>query len=87
MVSAQSGGPMLPGGECFAPCAATPLCMWQDLITWGTPLAKERGCESLSSHENTRKPSEINKKNNDIENEPGHVWRLPDVLGLTRDNI
>ena len=54
--------------------------------TWGTHPADERGCEALSSPENT----EIHQKSskiNDLENEPGHVRRLPGVLGVTSDDI
>ena len=54
--------------------------------TWGTHTADERGCEALSSHENTRNPPEIIKIT-DLENEPEHVWRLPEVSRLTRDDI
>ena len=45
-------------------------------LTWGTP-----------SHENTRNPQEIIKKNNSLQNEPGHVWRLAEASGDTKDDI
>ena len=40
--------------------------------TWSTHPADEKGYEALSSPENTRHPVEINKNQN-LENEPGHV--------------
>ena len=55
------------------------------LETWATHPADERGCEALSSirtREIHQKSSEIN----DLEIEPGHVGRLPNVSGVTRDD-
>ena len=58
--------------------------------TWGTHLADRRGCEELRSGGPHMRSSEIQQKSskiNDPENEPRHVWRLPNVLGVTRDDM
>ena len=70
-------------------CMTTPLSKWQD-TTWGTHPADEKGCEALSSRGPHMRTPEIHQKSskiNDLENEPGHVWRLPGVSGVTRDDI
>ena len=64
----------------------------QDLskITWGTHPADERGCEALSSrgpHMRTPYIHQRLSEINDLENEPGHAWRLPKVSGAIRDDI
>ena len=69
-----------------------PLLLEDPLIseTWDTHPADETGCEALSSKVNHRNPQEIHKKSseiNDLENEPGHVWRLPKVSRVTMDDI
>ena len=43
--------------------------------TWDTHSCRERGCEALSSHKNTRNPTEV-MKNNAFENEPRYVGDL-----------
>ena len=41
---------------------------------------------TFSTPENNRNPPKSSKIN-DLENEPGHVWRRPKVSGVTRDDI
>ena len=56
--------------------------------TWGTHPADERVCEALSSRRPYMRTTENHQKSsriNDLENEPGHVWRLPEVSGVTSD--
>ena len=57
-----------------------------DMFTWGTHSADERGCEALSSPEDTRNRPEL-MKNNARGNEPRHVWTLVKASGIIRDNI
>ena len=54
--------------------------------TWGTHPADEKGCESLSSHENIRNPG-IHYETNVFENEPGHILRSEAAFGIIRDDV
>ena len=46
-----------------------------------------RGGVKHSPHMRTPEIHQKSSKINDLENEPGHVWRLPKVSGVTRDDI
>ena len=43
--------------------------------------------EIVSPHLRTPEIHQKSSEINDLENEPGHVWLLPEVSGVTRDDI
>ena len=67
------------------------MCGWIFVFeTWGTHPADENRGEALSSrglHMRTPDIHQKSSKNNDLENEPEHIWRLPNASRVTRDDI
>ena len=63
----------------------------EEIRTWGTHPADERGCEALSSlghlmtsHMDTQT---LHLKTNVLVNEPEHLGRVVKALGIAKDDI
>ena len=57
------------------------------LTQLGALILRMRGGAKHSPHMRTRQIHLKTTKINDLENEPRHVWRLPKVSGITKDEI
>ena len=70
--------------------ASSVVMSFEDNHTWDTHPADESGCEALSSRGHHMRTPEMHQKSskiNDLENEPGHVLKLPEVSRDTREDI
>ena len=56
-------------------------------IRLGALLLQRRGGAKHSPYMRTQEIHQKSTEHNDLENEPGHVWKSPVVSGVTRDDI